>query len=70
MYQKTRLVGVGAARVGTRDHKVLLVSERDISQGKYKLLFTAPEAIVDSRKQTLAHHVEMLSFSVLDYVIS
>ena len=34
---KNSLVGVGVARVGTWSHKALLVSERDISQGKYRL---------------------------------
>ena len=39
--------------------RVLLVSERDISQSKYRLLFSVPEVIVDSRKQTLAASLNM-----------
>ena len=62
---------------GNEGNKALLVSERDISQGKYRLLFSAPEAIVDSRKLMLAAslhtHVRILlsrTFSALDDVIS
>ena len=42
-----------------RGHKALLFSERDISQGKYRLLFTAADAIIDSRKQRLAALLHM-----------
>ena len=48
--RRNSLVGIGAARLGTWVHKTLLTSERDISQGKYRLLLTAHEAIVGSSR--------------------
>ena len=63
-------MGFDAARMETRGHKALFVSERDIRQGKYRLLFTAPDAIIDNRKHMRLCIPFLYTFSVLDYVIS